>query len=181
MPAGRGGPTGGKHTLPFSDSGKNSQDLPGWGIHQGHRATEPCPQCKAADRPGGMPINCASRMMTGVINGLEPEVINTDQLFEFDKSLFGIEEMPPEQILPMRKSLPGRSPPHCNRLHRITFDRTSIRSLVVIEMAFALQGLAQNNCAPCAADLYRINAIPRTSAISWFDSSSNSLRISTER
>lgn len=47
----------------------------------------------------GCPINCASRMMKGVINGLEPEVINADQLYEFDKNLFGIDEMAPEQIL----------------------------------------------------------------------------------
>jgi uncharacterized metal-binding protein len=46
----------------------------------------------------GCPINCASRMMKGVINGLEPEVINADQLYEFDKNLFGIDEMAPEQI-----------------------------------------------------------------------------------
>lgn len=37
-------------------------------------------------------------MMAGAINGLEPEVIIADRLYEFDKNLFGIEEMPPEQI-----------------------------------------------------------------------------------
>jgi len=43
-------------------------------------------------------INCSSRMMAGAINGLKPEVIIADRLYEFDKNLFGIEEMPPEQI-----------------------------------------------------------------------------------
>ena len=43
-------------------------------------------------------INCSSRMMAGAINGLKPEVIIADRLYEFDRNLFGIEEMPPEQI-----------------------------------------------------------------------------------
>jgi uncharacterized metal-binding protein len=47
----------------------------------------------------GCHINCSSRMMNGVIKGLKPEVIIADRLYEFDKGLFGIEEMPPEQIL----------------------------------------------------------------------------------
>jgi len=47
----------------------------------------------------GCHINCSSRMMNGVIKGLKPEVIVADRLYEFDTSLFGIEEMPPEQIL----------------------------------------------------------------------------------
>jgi uncharacterized metal-binding protein len=47
----------------------------------------------------GCPINCSSRMMKGVIAGLKPEVIVADRLYEFDKKMFGIEEMPPEQIL----------------------------------------------------------------------------------
>ncbi len=46
----------------------------------------------------GCHINCSSRMMNGVIKGLKPEVIIADRLYEFDKGLFGIEEMPPEQI-----------------------------------------------------------------------------------
>ena len=44
-------------------------------------------------------VNCASRMMNGVIDGLEPEVIIADQLYSFDRKLFGIEQMPPEEIL----------------------------------------------------------------------------------
>lgn len=47
----------------------------------------------------GCPANCSSRMMKGVINDLEPEVILADRLYEFDRKMFGIEELPPEQIL----------------------------------------------------------------------------------
>jgi uncharacterized metal-binding protein len=43
-------------------------------------------------------IECASRMMKGVIPGLEPEVIIADALYDFDRSLFGIDEMPESQI-----------------------------------------------------------------------------------
>ena len=43
-------------------------------------------------------VNCSSRMMNGVIEGLKPEVIIADRLYDFDRKLFGIEEMPPEEI-----------------------------------------------------------------------------------
>lgn len=43
-------------------------------------------------------VNCSSRMMKGVIPDIEPEVVIADQLYEFDRKLFGIEEMSPEQI-----------------------------------------------------------------------------------
>lgn len=43
-------------------------------------------------------VNCSSRMMNGVIEGLEPEVIIADQLYDFDRKLFGVEEMQPEEI-----------------------------------------------------------------------------------
>ncbi len=43
-------------------------------------------------------LNCSSRMMEGVIDGLTPEVIVVDRLYEFDRKMFGIEEIPPEQI-----------------------------------------------------------------------------------
>jgi len=46
----------------------------------------------------GCYINCASRMMGGVIEGLKPEVINVDQLYDFDRKLFGTDEMPDEEI-----------------------------------------------------------------------------------
>ena len=43
-------------------------------------------------------VNCASRMMNGVIEGLAPEVIIADRLYDFDRKLFGVEEMSPEEI-----------------------------------------------------------------------------------
>jgi uncharacterized metal-binding protein len=43
-------------------------------------------------------LECSSRMMKGVIPGLSPEVIIADRLYEFDRSLFGIDEMPEEEI-----------------------------------------------------------------------------------
>ncbi len=46
----------------------------------------------------GCLIECSSRMMKGVINGLQPEVIIADRFYKFDRSMFGIEEMPPDQI-----------------------------------------------------------------------------------
>ncbi len=46
----------------------------------------------------GCPVNCSSRMMDGVLEGLMPEVIIADRLYEFDRSKFGIEEMTPEEI-----------------------------------------------------------------------------------
>ena len=46
----------------------------------------------------GCPVNCASRMMAGVIEGLTPEVVNADRLYDFDRSLFAIDELAPEAI-----------------------------------------------------------------------------------
>ena len=43
-------------------------------------------------------IECASRMMKGVIPELKPEVVIADALYDFDRSLFGIDEMPEAQI-----------------------------------------------------------------------------------
>ena len=43
-------------------------------------------------------VNCSSRMMNGVIDGLKPEVIIADQLYDFDRKLFGVDGMPPEEI-----------------------------------------------------------------------------------
>ena len=43
-------------------------------------------------------LECSSRMMKGVIPGLAPEVIVADRLYEFDRNLFGIDEMPEDQI-----------------------------------------------------------------------------------
>jgi uncharacterized metal-binding protein len=46
----------------------------------------------------GCSVNCSSRMMHGVIDGLTPEVIVADRLYDFDRRMFGVEEMPPGQI-----------------------------------------------------------------------------------
>jgi hypothetical protein len=37
-------------------------------------------------------------MMKGVIPGLAPRVIVADGLYDFDRSLFGIDQMPEEEI-----------------------------------------------------------------------------------
>ena len=46
----------------------------------------------------GCHVNCASRMMQGVLEGLAPELVVADRLYDFDRKLFGIDEMEPEQI-----------------------------------------------------------------------------------
>lgn len=43
-------------------------------------------------------IECASRTMKGVIPDLNPEIIIADELYDFDTHLFGIDEMPEEEI-----------------------------------------------------------------------------------
>lgn len=43
-------------------------------------------------------INCSSRMMKSVISELEPEVIVADKFYDFDRSLFGIDEMSEDEI-----------------------------------------------------------------------------------
>lgn len=43
-------------------------------------------------------IACASRMMKGVIPDLDADIIVTDRLCDFDSNLFGVEEMPEDQI-----------------------------------------------------------------------------------
>ena len=43
-------------------------------------------------------LNCSSRMMRGVIGDLEPEIIIADRLYDFDRRLFGIDEMPRAEI-----------------------------------------------------------------------------------
>jgi uncharacterized metal-binding protein len=43
-------------------------------------------------------IECASRTMKGVIPDLNPEIIIADELYDFDTNLFGIDEMPEEEI-----------------------------------------------------------------------------------
>jgi len=46
----------------------------------------------------GCYIECASRMMKGIIDDLKPEVIIVDKLYDFDKKLFGINEVSEQQI-----------------------------------------------------------------------------------
>ncbi len=43
-------------------------------------------------------LECSSRMMKGAIPGLEPEIIVADALYDFDRSLFGIDQMPEGEI-----------------------------------------------------------------------------------
>jgi uncharacterized metal-binding protein len=43
-------------------------------------------------------IECASRMIKGVVPEANPEIITTDKLFDFDKNIFGINEMSEEEI-----------------------------------------------------------------------------------
>jgi DGC domain. len=49
-------------------------------------------------------INCASRMMQGVVADLKPEVVIVDRLYEFDTKLFGIDEMSHEEIMQHSKT-----------------------------------------------------------------------------
>lgn len=46
----------------------------------------------------GCHVNCASRMMAGVVCCLKPELVIADRLYDFDRSLFGADEMPEEEI-----------------------------------------------------------------------------------
>lgn len=43
-------------------------------------------------------IKCSSRMMAGVIHGFKPEVIIADKLYDFDRNIFGIDEMMENEI-----------------------------------------------------------------------------------
>lgn len=43
-------------------------------------------------------IECSARMMKGAISDLDPEMIITDGLCDFDKKLFGIDEMTENEI-----------------------------------------------------------------------------------
>jgi len=44
-------------------------------------------------------LKCATRMMQGVLEGLEPDVVITDSLIEFDRDLFSVDEMPEVEIM----------------------------------------------------------------------------------
>lgn len=56
----------------------------------------------------GCPVNCASRMMAGVIEGLTPEIVRADMLCSFDKKLFGIDEVPPEEIQALGRTVAAK-------------------------------------------------------------------------
>lgn len=43
-------------------------------------------------------IRCASRMMQGVLDDLKPELIIADSLYELEGDIFGVDELPEEQI-----------------------------------------------------------------------------------
>lgn len=44
-------------------------------------------------------LKCATRMMQGVLEGLEPEVVITDSLIDFDRNLFSVDEMSEVEIM----------------------------------------------------------------------------------
>lgn len=46
----------------------------------------------------GCPIKCASRMMLGVIDNLDPEIILVNKYYDFDTGLFGINEVSEKEI-----------------------------------------------------------------------------------
>lgn len=46
----------------------------------------------------GCSVECASRMMKGVIPGLTPQIIIADNLIEFDRTLFGMDQMSAEDV-----------------------------------------------------------------------------------
>ncbi len=61
--------------------------------------TKDCGQRNLAKNAGrilaveGCYLECASRMMKGVLPDLDPEVVVADRLYDFDRGLFGIDEM----------------------------------------------------------------------------------------
>jgi len=46
----------------------------------------------------GCPVDCASRMIQGILPGRAVEIIHTDRLARFDKGLFGIDAMRREEV-----------------------------------------------------------------------------------
>ena len=42
----------------------------------------------------GCYVLCASRMMKGVVEDLRPDIVIADKLYDFDRSLFGADELP---------------------------------------------------------------------------------------
>ena len=93
----RGSKAGSKHSLSFTCSRENSSYLFGRHItkNTGQMLVRNSKRVIALE---GCFIKCSSRMMKGVIGDLEPEVILADTLYDFDKNLFGIDEMSEEEI-----------------------------------------------------------------------------------
>ena len=56
----------------------------------------------------GCSIRCASRMMMGVIDDLDPEVILVDKYYDFDTSLFGINEVSEQELKQYAKTAAHR-------------------------------------------------------------------------
>jgi|GEM_PF-1513057 len=46
----------------------------------------------------GCSIKCGSRMLNGVVDDFSPEIIIVDKLYDFDKNIFGINEVTEQQI-----------------------------------------------------------------------------------
>jgi len=44
-------------------------------------------------------LKCGTRMMQGVLEGLEPDVVITDSLIDFNRDLFSVDEMPEVEIM----------------------------------------------------------------------------------
>ncbi len=53
-------------------------------------------------------IQCACRMLAGVVKKFHPEVIIADKLYDFDRNLFGANEMPEEEIKAHAKKVAGK-------------------------------------------------------------------------
>jgi uncharacterized metal-binding protein len=46
----------------------------------------------------GCPINCSSRMMKGVLKGLNLEIVAVNKMYALKKDVFGVNELPEEEI-----------------------------------------------------------------------------------
>lgn len=56
----------------------------------------------------GCPIDCASRTMRSVLPDMQAIIVETDKLANFDKSLFGINEMPNEKVISIAQEVAER-------------------------------------------------------------------------
>lgn len=56
----------------------------------------------------GCPIRCASRMMRGHLPDLKAEIIITETLCDFDRSLFGIDDLPPDRLCELGRTVAER-------------------------------------------------------------------------